>query len=164
MNTYFSSRLIHRQYLSFWYSSNIPMRIRCWHDRDKQQTMCDSRTSAASSTTTGIENVYNQKLSSNTSILDGFVSVLNPVTIYSSSIPFWLWCLLDQCYRQLKWRFEFVTGTHAVTSKYPPVTYFWTVPLILDHSYFVGNLTNSKIAETKALEPLILTLLGLQML
>jgi hypothetical protein len=24
----------------------------------------------------------------------------------------------------------------------------------LDHSYLVGNLTNSKIAETKALEPL----------
>ncbi len=26
--------------------------------------------------------------------------------------------------------------------------------LILDHSYLVGNLTNSNIAETKALEPL----------
>ncbi len=26
--------------------------------------------------------------------------------------------------------------------------------LILDHSYLVGNLTKSKIAETKALEPL----------
>jgi hypothetical protein len=24
----------------------------------------------------------------------------------------------------------------------------------LDHSYLVGNLTNSKIAETKAIEPL----------
>ncbi len=36
----------------------------------------------------------------------------------------------------------------------PPDTYYWTVPLILDHSYLVGNLTNSKIAETKALEPL----------
>jgi hypothetical protein len=34
-----------------------------------------------------------------------------------------------------------------------PITYHWTVvtvPLILDHSYLVGNLTNSKIAETKA--------------
>jgi hypothetical protein len=30
----------------------------------------------------------------------------------------------------------------------------WTVPLILDHLYLVGNLTNSKIPETKALEPL----------
>jgi hypothetical protein len=28
------------------------------------------------------------------------------------------------------------------------------VSLVLEHSYFVGNLTNSKIAETKALEPL----------
>ncbi len=37
---------------------------------------------------------------------------------------------------------------------YPPITYYWTVPLILDHSYLVGNLTNSKIAETNALEPL----------
>ncbi len=31
----------------------------------------------------------------------------------------------------------------------PPITYFWTVPLILDHSYLVGNLTSSKIADTK---------------
>jgi hypothetical protein len=38
--------------------------------------------------------------------------------------------------------------------KYPPITYYWTGLLILDHSYLVGNLTNSKIAETKALEPL----------
>jgi dihydropyrimidine dehydrogenase (NADP+) len=37
---------------------------------------------------------------------------------------------------------------------YPTITYYWTVSLILDQSYLVGNLTNSKIAETKALEPL----------
>jgi hypothetical protein len=36
----------------------------------------------------------------------------------------------------------------------PTVTYYWTGLLILDHSYLVGNLTNSKIAETEALEPL----------
>ncbi len=30
----------------------------------------------------------------------------------------------------------------------------FSMPLILDHSYLVGNLTNSKIAETKTLEPL----------
>jgi hypothetical protein len=36
----------------------------------------------------------------------------------------------------------------------PPITYCWTSLLILDHSYLVGNLTNSKISETKALEPL----------
>ncbi len=34
----------------------------------------------------------------------------------------------------------------------PPITYYWTGLLILDHSYLIGNLTNSKIAETKALE------------
>ncbi len=32
---------------------------------------------------------------------------------------------------------------------YPPITYLWTVPLILDHSYLVGQLTSSKIADTK---------------
>jgi hypothetical protein len=42
-------------------------------------------------------------------------------------------------------------------SLYHSITYYWTGLLILDgfdHSYLVGNLTNSKIAETKALEPL----------
>jgi hypothetical protein len=38
--------------------------------------------------------------------------------------------------------------------EYPPITDFWTGLLILDPSYLVGNLTNSKIAETKALESL----------
>jgi hypothetical protein len=42
----------------------------------------------------------------------------------------------------------------AVIINYPPITYYWTGILILDHSYVVGNLINSKIAETKALEPL----------
>jgi hypothetical protein len=37
---------------------------------------------------------------------------------------------------------------------YPTITYYWTVPLILDRSYLVGNLENSNIAETKALGPL----------
>ncbi len=32
---------------------------------------------------------------------------------------------------------------------YPPITYYGTVPLILDHSYIVGNSTISKIANTK---------------
>jgi hypothetical protein len=36
----------------------------------------------------------------------------------------------------------------------PPINYYWTGLLTLDHSYLVGNLTNSKIAGTKALEPL----------
>jgi hypothetical protein len=31
----------------------------------------------------------------------------------------------------------------------PPITYYWTVPLILfGQSYLVGNLANSMIAET----------------
>ncbi len=42
----------------------------------------------------------------------------------------------------------------VVESKIPPITYYWTGLLILDHSYLLGNLTNSKIAEIKALEPL----------
>ncbi len=32
---------------------------------------------------------------------------------------------------------------------YPPITYYWTVPLILVHSYLLGKLTSSKIADTK---------------
>jgi hypothetical protein len=31
----------------------------------------------------------------------------------------------------------------------PPITYYWTVPLILDHSYLVDKLTSLKIADTK---------------
>jgi hypothetical protein len=33
------------------------------------------------------------------------------------------------------------------------ITYYWTGLLILNHSYLGGNLTNSKTAETEALEP-----------
>jgi hypothetical protein len=36
---------------------------------------------------------------------------------------------------------------------YHTITDFRTVRLILVHSYLVGKLTSSKIAETKALEP-----------
>jgi hypothetical protein len=32
---------------------------------------------------------------------------------------------------------------------YPPITYYWTVPLILDHSYLLGKSTCLKIADTK---------------
>jgi hypothetical protein len=28
------------------------------------------------------------------------------------------------------------------TRQYPTITYYWTVPLILDHLYLVGNLIN----------------------
>jgi hypothetical protein len=40
-------------------------------------------------------------------------------------------------------------------SHYPPITYYWTCLIILDHSYLFGNLTNSKIAETIASKILI---------
>ncbi len=42
----------------------------------------------------------------------------------------------------------------AKIRRYPPITYYWTGLLMLDNSYLVGNLTNSKITETKASEPL----------
>jgi hypothetical protein len=32
---------------------------------------------------------------------------------------------------------------------YPPITYYWTVNLILDHSYHVRKSRSSKIADTK---------------
>jgi hypothetical protein len=34
-------------------------------------------------------------------------------------------------------------------SDVPPIAYYFTVSLILDHSYLVGKLTSSKIADTK---------------
>jgi hypothetical protein len=37
----------------------------------------------------------------------------------------------------------------AQNLKYSPITYYWTVPLILDHSYLVRKLTSLKIADTK---------------
>jgi hypothetical protein len=36
-----------------------------------------------------------------------------------------------------------------ITYYYLSITYYWTVPLILDHSYLVEKLTSSKIADTK---------------
>jgi hypothetical protein len=33
--------------------------------------------------------------------------------------------------------------------QYLPITYYWTVPQILDHSFLVGKLTSSKTADTK---------------
>ncbi len=59
-----------------------------------------------------------------------------------------LWCVIWAS----KWRK--IIYTTKKREKYPPITYYWTGLLILDHSYLVVNLTNSKIAETKALEPL----------
>ncbi len=48
---------------------------------------------------------------------------------------------------------------------YPSITRYWTVPLILDHSYLVGKLTSSKIADTKVVRVLeVLKLLFQQFL
>ncbi len=35
-----------------------------------------------------------------------------------------------------------------VIERVPPITYHWTVPLILYHSYLVGKLTSLKTADT----------------
>jgi hypothetical protein len=40
--------------------------------------------------------------------------------------------------------------THYIYFKHlPPVTYYWTVPLILDHSHLVGKLTSSNLLIQK---------------
>ncbi len=53
----------------------------------------------------------------------------------------------------IKWLM--IEGTKDLNLKlswYPPITYYWTVPLILHHSYPVGRLTSSKL-ETKLVSP-----------
>jgi hypothetical protein len=40
-------------------------------------------------------------------------------------------------------------GLSLVRCGYPLITYYWIVPLILDHSYLIGKLTSSKIADSK---------------
>ncbi len=40
--------------------------------------------------------------------------------------------------------FSAVNPIKLTLSKYPTITCYWTVTLILDHAYLVGNLTNSK--------------------
>jgi hypothetical protein len=52
------------------------------------------------------------------------------------------------------WTKRFYNALTCETYRYSPITYYWTGLLMLDHSYLVGNLTNSKVAETKVLEPL----------
>jgi hypothetical protein len=49
---------------------------------------------------------------------------------------------------------EYTCSATSVILMYSPVTYSWTGLLIWDTSYLVGNMSNSKIAEMKALEPL----------
>jgi hypothetical protein len=48
----------------------------------------------------------------------------------------------------------FPFNIYNLTPPLPSITYYWTGLQILDRSYLAGNLTDSKIAETKALEPL----------
>jgi hypothetical protein len=45
-----------------------------------------------------------------------------------------------------------IVQRHECSNGNPPITYYWTVPLILDHSYLVGKLTGSKIADRKVSE------------
>jgi hypothetical protein len=49
-------------------------------------------------------------------------------------------------------------------SYYPSITHYWTVPLILDHSYLVGKLTGWKIADTSVKISEVLKLLFQQFL
>jgi hypothetical protein len=44
--------------------------------------------------------------------------------------------------------FLLLTGKPTLMD-YPQITYYWTVPLILDHLYLVRKLTSLKIADTK---------------
>jgi hypothetical protein len=81
---------------------------------------------------------------------------------YRQSLKLWTSCKLWAFYRRAFYQCPLLTHHLSfclhimviVYVHYPTITYYWTVSLILDHSYLVGNLTNSKIAETKALEPL----------
>jgi hypothetical protein len=40
------------------------------------------------------------------------------------------------------WSWKHANSGAAITVVTPPITYYWTVPLILDHSYLVGKLTS----------------------
>jgi hypothetical protein len=63
--------------------------------------------------------------------------------------------MLIEYFSQSSLIYYWITLTNFLQDlEYPTITYYWRVPLILDHSYLFGNLTNSKIAETKALETL----------
>jgi hypothetical protein len=62
------------------------------------------------------------------------------------------WFMLA-CFAVLKHPHSAIMMSSSITVErvfqYPPITYYWTVPLILDHSYFVRKSTSSKIADTK---------------
>ncbi len=44
---------------------------------------------------------------------------------------------------------KILTYEQLINLVYSSITYYWTVPLILDHLYLAGKLTSSKIADTK---------------
>ncbi len=60
--------------------------------------------------------------------------------------------LLLDAMAMARWIIEICSSPPYCFTEVPPITYYWTGLLILDHSYLVRNLTNSKVAETK--EPL----------
>ncbi len=77
------------------------------------------------------------------------------ITVYTHTAKHLLF--MDNIWTR-RWRLQYLLANWGKLLRYqyicPPITYYWTGVLILDHSYLVENLTiNSKIAETKALEP-----------
>jgi hypothetical protein len=58
---------------------------------------------------------------------------------------FWIFLILENYFNFILIYFLLLIFAYY----YPPITYYWTVPLILDHSYVVGKLTSSKIVDTK---------------
>ncbi len=46
-------------------------------------------------------------------------------------------------------RIFYINSIDFITERYPPIAYYWTVPLILDNSYLVGKSISLKIADTK---------------
>jgi hypothetical protein len=57
-----------------------------------------------------------------------------------SVVPFWPAVKQEFGYLIL----EFFTSDESLSFELPttPITYYWTLPLILDHSTFVGKLTS----------------------
>jgi hypothetical protein len=90
--------------------------------------------------------------------LVSLVLVLRPATfvvvgaLVPVSAPAGNGVLLAQVHVQLRAldlrRFSRMKFVVSFSPVYPPITYYWTVYLILDHSYLVGKLTSSKIADT----------------
>ncbi len=62
-------------------------------------------------------------------------NIFRGIYIYPAKSP-----LFTKNWWQRESDFDFSNPIYRVLFKYPPITYYWTVPLILDHSYLVGKL------------------------